>query len=237
MIEVDGLPSGVSGFSTTRTGGVSVGPWSSFNLGAACGDDPDAVAENRRRLRQQLPGDPRWLKQVHGTRVVHLDDWLPGIEADAAWTDRSGDVIAVQTADCLPVLLADQDAQLVAAAHAGWRGLAAGVLPALVHALPLSAERLVAWIGPAIGAGQYQVDEPVREAFVALDRRFEQAFVTTAPGQFMADLKWIARAQLEQAGLTAIHNCGLCTASDAELFFSYRRDGTCGRMASLIWKE
>lgn len=237
MILPDGLPAGVSALSTTRSGGVSTGPWASLNLGDACGDDPAAVSANRRRLQQRLPGPPHWLRQVHGTRVIHLDEWQPGIEADAAWTDCGGAVLAIQTADCLPVLLADGQARLVAAAHAGWRGLAANVLGRLVEALPVAPAGLSAWIGPGIGPDQYVVGEPVQAAFLALGSDLAGGFELAADGCLHADLKWIARRLLERAGVGRVHDCRLCTAADPARFFSYRRDGRCGRMASMIWLD
>lgn len=235
LIRPDWSLQGVEAFSTTRAGGVSGGPWASLNLGASCGDDPAAVAENRRRLQAVLPASPHWLKQVHGTRVIHLDDWHPDIEADAAWTDRPHQVLAIQTADCLPVLLADREGGLVAAAHAGWRGLAGGVLSALVAGLPLPARRLEAWLGPAIGQAAFEVGPEVRAEFVAADAAFAHAFRPGRADRWQADLKSIAAAQLRAAGVLAVQDCGLCTHADPERFFSYRRDAVCGRMGSFAW--
>ncbi|MGY6588065.1 MAG: peptidoglycan editing factor PgeF [Wenzhouxiangella sp.] len=226
----------VRAWSTTRQGGVSQGAWSSFNLGAQCGDQPDAVARNRRRLGSLLPAAPRWLRQVHGRRVIHLDDWQDGIEADGAWTDRPGQVVAILTADCLPVLLADRDGLVVAGLHAGWRGLANGILAEGVAALPVSAERLCAWIGPGISARAYEVDDPIRQVFVGQEPSWSVHFVANARGRFQADLKGLAAAQLVAAGVGQVVDCQRCTASEPEWFFSYRRDqGRCGRQASLIW--
>ena len=224
-------------FSTTRSGGVSTGPWASLNLGAACGDDPAAVAENRRRVQTVLPATPRWLRQVHGARVIHLDDWQPDIEADAAWTDRPGQVLAIQTADCLPVILADRDGRLVAAAHAGWRGLAIDIPGQLVQTLPVAPDRLVAWLGPGIGPAHYQVGESLQASFRQLDRQLEPGVSEDANGVLRADLKFIARTLLQRAGVGQVLDCGLCTAADPERFFSFRRDGQCGRMATLAWME
>ncbi|TVS11350.1 MAG: peptidoglycan editing factor PgeF [Wenzhouxiangella sp.] len=237
LIRPDWSLQGVQAFSTTRSGGVSTGPWTSLNLGAACGDDPAAVGQNRRRLQALLPGLPHWLRQVHGKRVIHLDDWHAGIEADAAWTDRPGQVLAILTADCLPIVLADRQARLVAAAHAGWRGLAADIPGHLVRSLPVSAGRLTAWIGPGIGPERYLVGEEVRTAFTALDAALAQAFTDTETGRIRADLTFIARTLLRRAGVEQVLDCGLCTASDPQRFFSYRRDGRCGRMATLTWME
>ena len=226
----------VQSFSTTRYGGVSQGPWRSFNLGSACGDEPDAVAENRRRLCSELPSPPLWLQQVHGARVIHAEQWQPGIEVDAIWTDRRGEALTIQTADCLPILLAAEDGAVIGAAHAGWRGLAADIPAALVRALPVRPEQLVAWIGPGIGAEQYTVGEAVREAFLALSPALGAAFAIDEGGLIHCDLKRIARQLLNRAGVVEVLDCGLCTAADAERFFSYRRDGVCGRMATCIWK-
>jgi YfiH family protein len=223
----------VRGFATTRAGGVSKPPFDTLNLGDAGGDDPDAVAENRRRLAAALPAAPHWLRQVHGTGVIHLDDWRPGVEADAAWTDRPGRVVAVLTADCLPVLIADRAGRCVAAAHAGWRGLAAGVLESTVIALPVPAAELQAWIGPRIGAAAYEVDAPVRDAFPD----DADAFAPSRPGHWQADLPAIAIRRLQTAGVTAIRDVGRCTASEPGHFFSHRRDGRCGRQATLAWIE
>ncbi len=226
----------VRALATTRQGGVSQGVWSSFNLGAQCGDQPDAVARNRRRLGTMLPAAPRWLRQVHGQRVIHLDDWQEGIEADGAWTDRPGQVVAILTADCLPVLLADRDGRVVAGLHGGWRGLAAGILAEGVAALPVLPERLSAWIGPAISAQAYEVDDSVRQAFSSQEASWSAYFSANARGRFQADLKGLAAAQLEAAGVGQVIDCQRCTADESRQFFSYRRDqGRCGRQASLIW--
>lgn len=229
--------SGVQALSTTRQGGVSLDAWASLNLGAACGDNPKFVAENRRRLEALLPAKPRWLKQVHGTRAIHLDEWQDGVEADAIWTDRPGDVLAILTADCLPVLMADRQRRVVAAAHAGWRGLCDGVLPRLVEDLPVEASDLLAWIGPAIAQPAFEVGPEVRAAFLDRDRGFAPHFFPGRDDRWLADLKAIAAKQLHQLGLGAVRDCGLCTYATPERFFSYRRDRLCGRMASLIWLE
>jgi YfiH family protein len=223
---------GLSALATTRAGGVSCGPFASFNLGDCCGDDPGAVAENRRRLAASLPSAPCWLKQVHGTDLIHLDDWQPGIEADAAWTDRPDQVAAVLAADCLPLLFADRREQLVAVVHAGWRGLASGVVERAVAGLPVAPERLLAWIGPGISQAHYEVSDEVRAAFGSEP----DAFARNERGRWQADLKAIARVRLSAAGVGQVIDSGLCTAADRARFFSYRRDhGQTGRQASLIW--
>ena len=236
-IRPDWALDGVRALSTTRSGGVSRGAWRSLNLGTSCADDPAAVAENRRRLAALLPGEPRWLKQVHGTRVIHLKQWQDGVEADAAWTDLPGQVLAIQTADCLPVLLADRRSRLVAAAHAGWRGLCDGILPCLVGALPAAAEDLYAWIGPAISQAAFEVGPEVRAAFLDADPDLAPQFVRGRGDPWLADLKTIAAVQLKRSGVGSVSDCGLCTHADPERFFSYRRDRVCGRMASLIWLD
>jgi YfiH family protein len=231
-----GLPPGLGALATTRSGGVSEGPWASLNLGTACGDASAAVAENRDRIRAHLPADPCWMNQVHGTRLLHLDDWIPGVEADAAWTDRPGQVCAVLTADCLPVLLADRRGGLVAAVHAGWRGLAAGILERVVETLPGSPDDLLAWIGPAIGPAHYEVDAQVRDAMLDLSRALSACFEPVREGHWLADLPAIAQHRLRSAGISHPASAKLCTASDPTRFFSYRRDGgRSGRQASLIW--
>ena len=228
----------VRAMATTRAGGVSQGPWTSFNLGEFCGDEPATVAENRRRLARLLPASPCWLSQVHGTRLIHLDDWKPGIKADAAWTDRPGQVAVIQSADCLPILMAHARGDLVVAVHAGWRGLAEDIISQTVAALPGRASDLLAWIGPAISAPHYEVGVEVRDQFVGVWPTLATAFAANPDGNFQADLKAIARWQLADAGVGLVRDSGLCTAADPARFYSYRRDhGQTGRQASLIWLE
>lgn len=230
-------PDTVRVLATTRNGGVSRGPWSSFNLGFHCGDDAQAVAENQRRLALALPAAPRWLRQVHGTQVVGPEDWQPGIEADAAWTDRPGQVLAVLTADCLPVLLACSDGQVVAAIHAGWRGLASGILAATVAELPVAAGSLRAWIGASISQAHYEVDDIVKAALVDAAPGAARCFRASRPGHWLADLKGVAISALNNAGVTDVTDASLCTASDPDRFYSHRRDqARTGRQATLIWR-
>ena len=231
----------VRALSTLRAGGISAGTYRSFNLGDLVGDEPACVAENRRSLcaAHGLPAEPHWLRQVHGTVVADLDRFpeVPAT-ADAAYTRRRGVVCAVLTADCLPVLIADVDGEAVAAAHAGWRGLAGGVLEATVTALSLDPSRLLAWLGPAIGPQRFEVGAEVRAQFLASDRRAESAFVPSpAGGRYLANLELLARQRLEASGVTRIFASGECTHSQPERFFSYRRDGQTGRHATLIWKD
>ncbi len=232
-------PGRVRALSTTRAGGVSAGPFGALNLAAHVGDDPAAVAANRARLRAAagLPAEPAWLRQVHGARVVRLpagEGEAP--EADGAWTDRPGVVCAVLTADCLPVLLCDRAGTRVAALHAGWRGLAAGVLEAGVAALGAEPGTLLAWLGPAIGPAGFVVG---REVVAALGGEPGAApwAVAAGGGRWRVDLWAVARERLARAGVAEIHGGGLCTWSDAERFYSYRREGRTGRMATLVWLD
>ncbi len=230
-------PPAVRALVTTRAGGVSRGPYASLNLADHVGDTAAAVAENRRRLCARLPAEPLWLRQVHGSAVVDAAAAAPDAEADAALTRQPGTVCAVLTADCLPVLLCSRSGRTVCAAHAGWRGLAGGVLEAAVAALAESPEDLLAWLGPAIGPRAFEVGDEVRAAFLAAAPQAEAAFAPAAPGKWLADLYLLARQRLQAAGVVRIFGGGLCTFSDAARFYSYRRDGITGRMAALIWTE
>ena len=232
-------PARVRALSTTRRGGVSSGRWESLNLGDHVEDDPQAVAENRRLLVREagLPAEPLWLKQVHGCAVADPARDARGCEADAAFADAPGRVCAVMTADCLPVLLTNRAGTRVAAAHAGWRGLAGGVLEQTVRSFSDAPQALIAWLGPAIGPQAFEVGDEVREAFVSLHAASEAAFSSARPGHWFADIYALARNHLAAAGVTQVHGGGLCTFSDSERFFSYRRDGVTGRMATLIWLE
>ncbi len=234
-------PPGVKAVSTTRLGGVSHPPFASFNLATHVGDDPDAVAVNRARLVEcrALPSEPGWLEQVHATRVVELTERSDGAppRADAAFTRAPGVVCAVMTADCLPVLFCDARGTRVAAAHAGWRGLAAGVLESTVAALG-GPGSLLAWLGPAIGPSAFEVGEEVREVFVDADGAAAAAFTAAgSPCKYFADIYRLARLRLQRAGVNRIFGGGACTYHDANRFFSFRRDGATGRMASLVWRE
>lgn len=231
-------PPAVRAVATTRLGGISRGPWASLNLGAHVGDEPAAVAENRRRLAESLslPESPRWLKQVHGRAVAHAEHDAAEAQADAMMSRTPGLVCAVLTADCLPVLLCDAAGRAVIAAHAGWRGLAGGVLEAAVDALWEEAEEpLLAWIGPAIGPDAYEVGAEVRDALLARDPQAESAFRAGRPGHWYLDLALVARQQLVAAGVGRVFGGRSCTFSDPAHFFSHRRDGQCGRQATLIW--
>ena len=267
-------PPGVRALTTTRFGlGISQPPFDTFNFGSRCGDEAEAVIENRRQLEValQLPSPPRWLRQVHGIDIACFapslspqakervgEGWFsageepppPSLrerggeseepEADAAVTRTPGTVLAILTADCLPVVFAAKDGREIAAAHAGWRGLCAGVLEATVAAMATSPGELVAWLGPAAGPQAYEVGEEVFEAFTARDGRARLAFLPTRPGHWKVDLCMLARQRLLDAGVTDVHGGGLCTISEPARFFSHRRstsDGSrrSGRIATLAW--
>jgi len=226
--------------TTLRPGGASEGVYAGFNLGAHVGDAPQAVANNRRQLRNllDLPNEPNWLQQAHGTVVVTAPCTVDAVpEADACITEKPATVCAVMTADCLPVLFARTDGQAVAAAHAGWRGLSAGVLEATIDAFECAPEQLVAWLGPAISQAAFEVGDEVREQFVAQDRAAEAAFAANAAGRWQADLYGLAKLRLRRHGVNAIFGGDHCTFAESDDFFSYRRDGQCGRMASLIFRR
>ena len=235
------VPGAVRAAFTLRGGGVSVPPFDSLNVGAHVGDEAAAVAENRRRVRERLalPAEPAWIEQVHGTRVVDLDQAGDATRppADAVLTRTRGRVCAVQVADCMPVLLAARDASAVAVAHAGWRGLAAGVLEQTVASLGLAAGGLIAWLGPAISARHFEVGSEVRAAFLATDPGADEAFVANARGRWQCDLAALVRRRLARLGVAEISGGGWCTFADPARFFSFRRDGRCGRMAALVWLE
>jgi polyphenol oxidase len=232
-------PPGVRAAFTLRAGGVSAPPYDSLNVGAHVGDDVSRVMENRRRVRESLslPAEPAWLEQVHGTDVAEPDGRESSRPADAVISRRRGTVCAVQVADCLPVLFAARDASVVGVAHAGWRGLAAGVLEATVSRLGVPPAQLVAWLGPAISAEHFEVGAEVRGAFVAQDAAAADAFTANARGRWQCDLAALARRRLAALGITAVSGGAWCTYADPRRFFSFRRDGRCGRMAALIWRE
>ncbi|HCA27367.1 MAG TPA: peptidoglycan editing factor PgeF [Betaproteobacteria bacterium] len=224
----------VRALATTRRGGGSAAPYGTLNLADHVGDDPARVRENRARLRRFLPAEPVWLRQVHQLTVVDADYAVGAPEGDAAVARRAGTVCAVLTADCLPLLLCDQDGTVVAAAHAGWRGLAAGVIEQTLAAMNVPSASVRAWLGPAIGPAAFVVGEDVRRQFIGQDSAAAQAF---APhdGKWLADLYALARLRLARQGVTAVFGGGDCTFGNPERFYSYRRDGVTGRMASLIW--
>ena len=227
-------PAHVRSCVTTRAGGVSLPPFDRLNLGTHVGDDVEAVAHNRQRLQALLGCWPTWLNQVHSPDVVEAAP-AQVLTADASWTATPGVAALVMTADCLPVLFCDRAGTRVAAAHAGWRGLAGGVLENTLKALTFDPAETLVWLGPAIGPAAFEVGAEVREAFVAEHAEAASAFVPGAqPGKFMADIYQLARIRLAAQGVTAIYGGGLCTVSDPR-FFSYRRAARTGRFASLIW--
>jgi YfiH family protein len=243
------LPAKVGACATTRRGGVSMGPYGNgsgaggLNLGLHVGDDANAVQENRARLQALLPGRPAWISQVHGVGVVDAGTVGPDQPVrvgDASIASASGVVCAILTADCLPVLFADLDGKVVGAAHAGWRGLAAGVLGTTIAAMrDAGAGEITAWMGPAIGPAQFEVGPDVRDSFLTAipDADASAAFVPYAgrPGKYLANMFFLARLMLARDGVTRVHGGSHCTASERDRFYSYRRDGVTGRQASLIW--
>lgn len=256
-------PAKVRAMSTTRLGGVSTGVYASLNLGLHVGDVVESVAENRQRLRAELDlhKEPHWLKQTHSAHVAtigHLKNTLSpaavgergrvrgsaqatqagnldATAADAAITQSTDEVCAIMTADCLPVLFCDRAGTTVAAAHAGWRGLAAGVLEATVAAMQTPAEDILVWLGPAIGAQAYEVGDEVRAALMQAQPLAEQAFESAGTDKWLCDLYLLASQRLRHTGIRYIYGGGFCTYTDRKRFYSYRRDGECGRMATLIW--
>ena len=229
-------PANVRACVTTRSGGVSVAPFETFNLGDHVEDDPAAVASNRQHLVDTLGCQPAWLRQVHGIVVAEADP-ATVIEADGNWTATRGIACTAMTADCLPALFCDRAGTRVAAAHAGWRGLVGGVLEATVKALNVAPQELLVWLGPAIGPAAFEVGAEVREAFVQQHAEAANAFVPSAnAGKFMADIYQLARIRLAAIGVTSVSGGGLCTYNDPR-FYSYRRSARTGRFASLIWLQ
>lgn len=230
-------PEGVRALTSLRGGGVSRKGYAGLNLAHHVGDDPAAVRENRDRLMRAagVPVEPCWLEQVHGTHAIDADDWQPGVEADAAFARYPDVVCAVLSADCLPVLLCARDGSAVAAIHAGWRGLAAGVIEAAAN--ELGEGGFIAWLGPAIGPQAFEVGAEVRDAFIATDAGAAAAFRPSPAGRWLADIYLLARRRLQIVGITEVYGGGECTYTDAARFYSYRRDGQTGRMASLIWRD
>lgn len=229
-------PAQVRALVTTRAGGVSAFPYDSLNLGTRTDDDPAAVHENHKRLNQRLPAPPRWLAQVHGSTVVQADAIVDVPQADASIARNPGTVCAILIADCLPVLLTDRTGRCIAAAHAGWRGLAGGVIANTVARMPAEPADLLAWIGPGIGPKAFEVGDDVLQAFCAELPERKAAFKPLRAGKWLCDLPALARDALNRAGVTQVYGGDLCTYSDPGRFYSHRRDRTTGRMAALIWK-
>lgn len=239
-----GAPASVGAISTLRSGGISCAPYDDgagsggLNLGVHVGDDPAAVAENRARVRALVPFEPAWLMQVHGNAVLNAAQVQAAPEADASIAIGPGAVCVIQTADCLPVLFCDTGGRVVGAAHAGWRGLASGVLENTLAAMRAAgASEILAWLGPAIGPGSFEVGEDVRQAFLEIASEADAAFLLNinTPGKYFADIYFLARLLLRRQGVERISGGGFCTVTDAARFYSYRRDKITGRMASLIW--
>ena len=232
------LPDHVHAVMTLRSGGVSTGGYASLNPASHVNDEPDHVQANRNIIKQmlQLPTEPVWLQQVHGVQVVKADEVQSVPEADASFSNQSGTVCAVLTADCLPVLFCGDDGAVIAAAHAGWRGLQAGVIEQTL--LAMHCRDVSIWLGPAIGPDNFEVGDDVRDAFVANNSKAAEAFKVKGPGKWLADIYHLAKLQLHALGITQIYGGGYCTVADEQRFYSYRRDGAAtGRMASLIWRD
>jgi len=230
-------PARVKALQTTRQGGVSIAPYDSLNLGGHVGDNPLAVARNRILLNTLLPSEPVWLEQVHGTVVANADMASCRPQADACIARQRGAVCVVMTADCLPVLLCDKQGSVVGAAHAGWKGLAAGVIEATVQKMDIAPPSLMAWLGPAIGQQAFEVGGEVRDAFIAVQPQTSTAFISGQSGKWFADIYALARLRLNALGITRIYGGTHCTYHERDRFFSYRRDGVTGRMGTFIWLE
>jgi len=230
-------PANVRSIQTTRNGGVSKAPFDSLNLAMHVHDDGADVQANRYLLQQHIPNPPIWLNQIHGTHVIDAAQTINVPDADAAFSRKAGVVCCVMTADCLPVLFCDNHGSVVASAHAGWRGLSAGVLESTVTSMQVAPHQLMAWLGPAIGSSAFEVGDDVRQTFLQQDADYSAAFVSNGGRKWLADLYLLARLRLAKLGITQVYGGGFCTYQDSTRFFSYRRDAICGRMATLIWLQ
>lgn len=230
-------PDCVKAVSTTRIGGFSLPPYDSFNLGTHVDDDPVLVKKNRDYLAQLalLPEQPKWLDQIHSNRVITSPEWQAGTQADAIISTQTNHVCSIMTADCLPILLCSRQGTSVAAIHAGWRGLASGVIEQTVALFPEAPSDIIAWLGPAIGPAQFEVGQDVYDSFSSPYFDRDNAFIKTDAAHYLANIFLLAKQQLNYLGVTAVSGGGSCTASLPEQFFSYRRDNVTGRMATLIW--
>lgn len=230
-------PDTIKAVSTTRHGGFSSAPYNELNLGDHIGDDSDTVIKNRQSLIAQagLPESPRWLKQVHGTKVSLASNWHLNDEADAIVSDHPNQVCTVMTADCLPILLCNHQGSIVGAIHAGWRGLASGIIEKTLLQFKCPNQQVIAWLGPAIGPEQFEVGSDVYKTFTDYSSQAIQAFQQTDPDHYIADIYLLAKQRLNACGVNSIFGGEHCTVSDSSQFFSYRRDGITGRMASMIW--
>jgi polyphenol oxidase len=229
-------PASVKALQTTRQGGISTAPYDTLNLGLHVGDDPVRVNRNRQLLAPLMPSEPVWLEQVHGTVVANADAAACRVQADACIARQRGSVCVVMTADCLPVLLCDEAGTVVAAAHAGWKGLVSGVIEATVKEMGVAPQNLMAWLGPAIGPEAFEVGAEVRTAFMAHDAKAAEAFAPLGEqGKFHADIYQLARQRLNALGIANISGGTFCTYHQRDKFFSYRRDGVTGRMGTFVW--
>lgn len=230
-------PANIIGATTLRTGGVSLGPYDSLNIAMHVGDDLGRVKQNRQIIKSSLdlPAEPVWLEQIHSDRVIKAVPNMPAQQADASYTDQSGVVCAVMTADCLPLLICAVDGSQVAAIHAGWRGLLAGVIGNTVSVF--GQRELMVWLGPAIGPDCFEIGSEVRDAFMKKSAESANAFKPGKCGKWLADIYQLARNELSDLGITRIYGGKLCTVTDPDRFFSYRRETTTGRMATLIWRK
>ena len=234
------IPKHIKALSTTRNGGVSRAPFNSFNVAHHVGDDTESVKANRDILRGEwlLPNEPYWLNQTHSTRVIHVNDKAEDRNADASWTEQGNQVCTVMTADCLPLLMYQSNPESVAATHAGWRGLLDGIIENTIEALPGNTETIKVWLGPAIGPKAFEVGPEVKQAFAEHNPSSEQCFKPSHnAGKYLTDLYQLAILRLNSVGVTDISGGNYCTFAEDEIFYSYRRDGETGRMASLIWME
>ena len=230
-------PDSVQAIATTRQGGFSLSPYDDLNLGLHVGDSSETVIKNRNFLAKtvSLPEQPRWLNQVHGTVVCSASDWKNGDEADAIVSHISQQVCTIMTADCLPILLCNQQGDMVAAIHGGWRSLAAGIIEETLQQFECNPKDIIIWLGPAIGPAHFEVGEDVYRAFTQHSKKAHLAFHQTGEHRYLANIYLLARQQLEALGIHSIYGGDFCTVSESSRFFSYRRDGATGRMASLIW--
>lgn len=238
FIYPDCFPENIKAIMTTRNGGISCDKYASLNIASHVNDNAEAVAQNRKILKQQLslPAEPKWLNQVHGTEIIELNHNTPiNLDADASLTKGQGVICAVMTADCLPVLISDTQGTIVAAVHCGWRSLAGGILQKTLDKMMIAAEETIVWFGAAIGAEAFEVGEDVRLAFTEIDPKLQTAFQTKPNNKYLADIYQLATGILNNYGIYNISGGNLCTVNDKERFYSYRRDGQTGRMASLIW--
>ncbi|WP_417542794.1 peptidoglycan editing factor PgeF [Methylophaga thalassica] len=231
------MPDHIQAYTTTRKDGISPSPYDSLNIANHVNDTPENVEKNRAALNSalKLPASPLWLQQTHSTQVINSQDWQEGIEADAIYSNQTNHVCAIMTADCLPLLLSNASGTEIAAVHAGWRGLADGIIEKTLAQFDAAAEHIYAWLGPAIGPEKFEVGLDVYEAFLSHDPMAEVAFQQSDDSHFLADIYQLARLRLRQHGVSQLFGGNYCTMTDASRFFSYRRDGETGRMVSLIW--